>query len=373
LKTAIVHEWLVNYAGSEKCVESFVNIWKDADVFTLVDFLSDEERQIILKGKKANTSLIQKLPFAKKHHRTYLPLFPFAIEQFDLSGYDVVISSCHSIAKGVLTSSEQLHICYCYTPIRYGWDLYHQYIKEANLEKGIKGLFAKLFLHKIRMWDYTTANRVDYFIAISNFIARRIKKIYNRSSEVIYPPVDIEKFGFCDKKENYYLAASRFVPYKRMDLIIEAFSKMPDKKLVVIGDGFDEKKIKAIATKNIEFMGYQPQEKLIEYMQKAKAFVFAAIEDFGITVIEAHACGTPVIALNKGGTAETVEDGVNGLHFNEQTPASIIEAVNKFEKIEDKFDLKKIHNSALKYSRANFEKNIYEYVNLKCKDFFNLK
>ena len=233
-KIAIVHDWLVNYMGSERCVESFTNIWPDADVFTLVDFLNDEEREIILKGKKANTSMIQKFPLAKKLHRNYFPFFPYAIEQLDVSKYDVILSSSHSFAKGVITSANQLHICYCHTPMRYAWDLYHQYIEEAGLTSGLKGIFAKKFLHYTRIWDFTTRNRVDYFIANSTHIAKRIKKVYDKPADVIYPPVDIDKFSLIEKKEDYYLTAARFVPYKKVFLIVEAFSKMPDKKLIVI-------------------------------------------------------------------------------------------------------------------------------------------
>ncbi|MFO7447454.1 MAG: glycosyltransferase, partial [Ignavibacteriaceae bacterium] len=237
MKTAIVHDWLDSYAGSERVLESLTNIWNTSPVFTLADFLSDEDRRVILKDKRAFTSFVQKLPLAEKHFRKYLLLFPYAIEQFNLTDYDVVISSSHAVAKGALTTSRQLHICYCHTPMRYAWDLYFQYLKEANLERGIVGLFAKKVLHYIRLWDVSTANRPDYFIANSNHIAKRIKKIYNKESAVIYPPVDVHKYDTVPGKEDYYLTASRMVPYKKIDMIVEAFSKMPDKKLVVIGDG----------------------------------------------------------------------------------------------------------------------------------------
>jgi glycosyltransferase involved in cell wall biosynthesis len=371
LKIGIVHEWLVNHAGSEKCVESFVNIWNDADIFSLVDFLTEIDRNKILKGKSATTSIIQKLPLSRNHFRKYFFLFPFAIEQFDLSNYNLIISSSHFVAKGVITNAEQLHFCYCHTPVRYAWDLYHQYIKESGLDKNIKGLLAKYFLHKIRIWDSTTSNRVDYFIANSNYIASKIKKIYGREAKVINPPVDIEKFGLESKKDEYYLTASRFVAYKRIDLIVQAFAKMPHLKLIVIGNGEDENKIKKYATKNIEFVGYQSESGLKNYLQKAKAFVFAAIEDFGITVIEAHSCGTPVIALGRGGTAETVIDGVNGLLFKEQTVESIVEAVKKFEIMAGTFDADKIFNTAKNYSRKSFEEKILTFVNEKCINFFN--
>ncbi|MDR3666843.1 MAG: glycosyltransferase family 4 protein [Ignavibacteriaceae bacterium] len=373
LKTAIVHEWLVNYAGSERCVESFTNIWKDAPVFTLVDFLNEAERKIILKGRRALPSFIQKLPFAKTQHRKYLPLFPFAIEQFDLNAYDLVLSSSHAVAKGVLTNSNQLHICYCYTPMRYAWDLYHVYLKEAGLLSGISGLTAKMILHRLRAWDIISSNRVDHFIAISNHISKRIKKTYNRESVVIYPPVDVHLFECSSDKEEFYLTASRMVSYKRIDIIVDAFTSMPDKKLVVIGDGSEMKKIKAKAGKNVEILGYQEFAVLKSYMQKAKAFIFAAEEDFGIIVVEAMACGTPVIALNIGGASETVNDHKVGVLFSHQTPESVKEAVLKFEAVQDKFDPAYIRNHSLKFGRDIFEDKIKQFIKLKSDEFFSEK
>jgi len=370
LKTSIVHDLLVNYAGSERVVESLTNIWKDADIFTLVDFLNDEEREIILKGKKTKTSFIQKLPFARKKHRKYLPLFPLAIEQFNLSGYDLVISSSHAVAKGVVTSSSQLHVCYCHTPIRYAWDLKDQYLKETNLDKGLKGWAANKILEYIKKWDLKTSSHPNYFIANSKYIAGRIKRLYNREAEVIYPPVDINKFEVETKKENYYLTASRMVPYKRIDLIVEAFSEMPDKKLVVIGHGPEMEKVKSKSSNNIEITGYQPFDSLKKYMRQAKAFIFAAEEDFGIIAVEAMACGTPIIAFNKGGITESVIDGETGIFFNEQTKDSIIEAVNKFEMRRKDFDAGCIRKQSEKFSREIFEDSIYSFVSGKLKEFY---
>lgn len=371
LKTAIVHEWFVNYMGSEKCVESFCNIWPDADIFSLVDFLSDEHRNLILKGKKAHTSFIQKLPMAEKHHRLYLPLFPMAIEQLDISEYDIIVSSSHAVSKGVLSNANQLHISYTHTPIRYAWDLYHQYVKDAKIGMGPKGFLMRYFLHRIRQWDFTTVNRVDYFLANSKHIAKRIKKVYNRDADVIYPPVDVYNFEVQYKKDDYYLTAARFVPYKKVDLIVEAFSKMPDKNLVVIGSGPDTEKIKSLANKNIEFTGYLSFNELKEHMKNAKAFLFAAEEDFGITIVEAQSCGTPVIAYKIGGASETVINEKTGILFNEQTPASIIEAVEKFEKTENSFDSGFIRNHSEKFSRENYENEIKTYVEKKAESFFN--
>jgi len=368
-KTAIVHEWLVNYAGSEKVVESFTNIWRDADVFTLVDFLDDDLRQIILKGKHAKTSFIQHLPYAKKQHRKYLPLFPKAIESFNLKKYGLIISSSHAVAKGVKKRKNQLHISYCHSPMRYAWDEADYYLKEAKLTAGIKGFFAQIVLKYLRKWDVKSAKNVDYFIANSKHIAGKIKRIYNRSADVIYPPVDTNKFSLITEKDDYYITASRLVPYKRIDLIVDAFAKMLDKKLVVIGSGPEKEKIIAKATPNIDVIGYQNFESLKGYMEKAKAFVFAAEEDFGIIVVEAMACGTPVIAGNYGGTAESVVDGVTGILFPEQTVDSIVEAVKRFDVISHSMNYKEIRLHSENFSRQTFERNIKDYVNEKLKSF----
>ena len=363
MRTAIVHEWFVNYAGSEKVAESLTNIFPDADVYTLVDFLNDEQRKIILKGKKANTTFIQKLPFARKKHRYYLPLFPKAIEKFDLSNYDMIISSAHAVSKGVKTKENQLHICYCHSPMRYAWDEAEHYLK------GIKGFFAKSFMNYLRKWDLKSADNVNFFIANSNYTAGKIKRIYDRNSTVIYPPVDVDKFEISPNKEDYYISASRLVPYKKMDLLVEAFNRMPDKKLILIGSGPEKEKLKKMANSNIELPGFQSEGMLEEYLSKAKAFVFAAEEDFGIIIVEAMACGTPVIALNRGGTAESVINGKTGVHFSEQTPEAIVNAIKEFEKIIDYFDAQFIRKHAEIFSRKNFEYNIMQFVKEKLENF----
>lgn len=368
MKKALIHDWFSTYAGAEKCVESFTNVWDDFEIYGLIDFLSDANRDKILKGKYAHTSFVQKLPSAKKKYRNYLPLFPFAIEQFDLSSYDVVLSSSHAVAKGVLTHSNQLHISYVHTPIRYAWDLYHQYLHESGLNHGLKGVLAKYFLHKIRLWDVSTANRVDHYIANSHYIARRVKKVYGKSSDVIYPPVDIDKFALHESKSDFYLTASRMVPYKKIDLIVEAFSQT-DKKLLVIGDGPDMGKIKSKASKNIELLGFADDKTMADLMGQAKAFVFAAEEDFGITPVEAQACGTPVICFGSGGTLETVREGISGLYFMEQNIRELLAAVDKFEQSYDKFDPIKIRENSLKFSRTRFESEIKSYVEKKYEEF----
>ena len=368
MKVAVVCDWLVTYAGAEKVLEQILNIYPEADLFALVDFLDDDKRDFI-KHKKVITSFIQKLPKAKTKYRNYLPFMPLAIEQLDLSDYDLVISSSHCVAKGILTGPNQVHISYVHSPIRYAWDLQHQYLKEAGLTKGLKGWIAKIILHYMKIWDTRTSNGVDYFIANSQFVAKRIWKCYRRKADVIYPPVDIKAFEFCDKKEDFYLTASRMVPYKKMDLIVEAFTKMPDKKLVVIGDGPDFDKIQKIAQghSNIQLMGYQSFNVLKDHMQRAKAFVFAAEEDFGITPVEAQACGTPVIAYGRGGALETVrglgvKDKPTGVFFDKQDKDRLIKTIKYFEDNREKIQLKDCRENALSFSIDNFKSIFSKYI-----------
>jgi glycosyltransferase involved in cell wall biosynthesis len=371
MNIAIVHDWLVTYAGAEKALEQILQIYPHADLFTTVDFLSDNQRGFI-QHKTPKTTFIQNLPFARKKYRSYLPLMPIAIEQLDLRGYDLVISSSHAVAKGVITGPGQLHISYVYTPIRYAWDMQFQYLEDFGSAKGLKSIVARILLHFLRNWDVRTANGVDSLIAISHFIKQRIVKVYRRESEVIYPPVDVEGFAFSEKKEDYYLTASRLVPYKKIDLIIEAFKEMPDKKLIVIGDGPEAKKIKSKLSPNIEFLGYQPMEVLQKYMQSAKAFVFAAEEDFGIVPVEAQACGTPVIAFGKGGALETVipleHEQPTGVFFYEQSASSIREAVKQFESNYDKFLPLNCRNNALRFSEERFRNEFMAFVERKLKN-----
>ncbi len=358
MKKALVHDWYYTNGGAEKVIHSINNIWDDLEHFALVDFLNEDDRAFILSGKKATTTFIQNLPTAQSNHRKFLQLFPLAIEQLDLSNYDLVLSSSASVAKGVLTNQNQLHICYCHSPMRYAWDLYHQYLKDANF-RGLKSWYAKKVLSKIRIWDVINTNRVDHLIANSNYIAKRIQKVYRRESHVIYPPVDVEKFGLETKKENYYITASRLVPYKKIDIIVEAFSRLSNEKLLVIGDGPEINTIKQRATKNIEILGHVSYEEMVQYMQKAKAFIFAAEEDFGIVPVEAQACGTPVLAFGKGGALETIQENVSGSFFYEQTADGVIDGLKKFNKIN--FDYNKVRENSIKFSKERFE---LEYENL---------
>ncbi len=355
MKTALVYDWFSDDpGGGEKVFEAIYHLFP-SPIYTLLDASSSNKQ-----FEKVHTSFIQNLPFARKKYRSYLPFFPMAIEQFDLSDYDLILSCSHCVVKGVMTHAEQLHICYCFTPMRYAWDLYHQYLEESQLNRGLKANLARMFLHYLRMWDFQTATRPDVLGAISHYVAKRIQKTYGRSATVIYPPVDTDFFTLQPQKSDYYLAASRFVPYKKMELIIEAFARMPDKKLVVIGDGPEFKRAKAKATKNIELLGYQPANVLKEHLQQAKAFVFAAVEDFGILPVEAQACGTPVIAFGKGAVRETVQENVTGVFFSEQTVSAIIQAVHGFEQNLHQYVPTEIRAHAERFQKPRF---VREYKN----------
>ena len=363
MKVALIHDWLTVIGGSEKVFKEIASLFPEADIYTLVSrketitTMGLDQHQII-------NSFIQTLPFAKTKYRWYLPFFPLAVEQFDLSAYDLIISSSHAVAKGVLTNSNQIHVCYCHSPMRYAWDLHHQYLKESKLHNGLKGIIVKYILHRIRQWDIISTNRVDYFIANSAYISKRIKKIYNRESIVIYPNVAVDDFELTEQKEDFYVTCSRFVPYKKIDLIVEAFNNMPDKKLIVIGDGPDFKKVKKLSAGNIVLMGYQPFEVLKHYLSKAKAFVFAAEEDFGILPVEAQACGTPVIAFGKGGVTETVIENKTGVYFNEQTVPSIIAAIRLFENSSTILSPAEISKHAGLFSSQRFNLGLSNYLSI---------
>ena len=357
MNVAIIHDWLVTNTGAERVLEQLIKLFPGATVYSTVDFIPQEQRGF-LQGCRVVTSFIQHLPFARNKYRSYLPFMPLAVEQFDLSEYDLVVSSSHAVAKGVLTGPDQRHICVCYSPIRYAWDLQHQYLNESGLNRGVKGWLAKWMLHKLRIWDVRTAFGVDEFIAISHFIARRIKKVYGRKSKVIYPPVSVDFFTVKEEKENFYLTASRMVPYKRIGLIVDAFAGLPDRRLVVIGDGPDFEKIKARASSNVTLLGYQSREVLRDYLQRARAFVFAAEEDFGIAPLEAQACGTPVIAYGKGGALETIQGasdaGRTGVFFEEQTVDSLRAALNRFEQLESPISAQDCSDNAHRFSPERF-------------------
>jgi len=367
-RVAIVHDFLYCYAGAERVLEQMVNVFPDADLFSLFDFLPPHERGFI-QNKPVRSTFIQKLPFARTRHRQYLPLMPLAIEQLDVSEYDVVISSSYLAAKGVITRPDQLHICYCHSPVRFAWDLQHQYLNEAGLTRGIRSLLARAILHYIRNWDMRSANGVDLFLTNSHFVSRRISKVYRRDSTPIYPPVDTDWFTPGGKKQDFYLTASRLVPYKRIELIVDAFKRMPDRKLIVVGDGPEFRRIKARAGANITVLGHQPAEALRRYMQGARAFVFAAEEDFGIVTVEAQACGTPVIAFGRGGSTESVVEGVTGLFFRQQTTDAIIAAVEEFEADEAGWDPAVIRSHAERFGAARFRDEFRTFVEARWAEF----
>jgi glycosyltransferase involved in cell wall biosynthesis len=363
MKKALISDWYYVNGGAEKVIHSLNNVWNDFDHFALIDFLNEEDRNFILKGKKAKTSFIQKLPTAKQNHRKFLQLFPLAIKQFDLRQYDLVFSSSSSIAKGIMTKKGQLHICYCHTPMRYAWDLQDQYLQDAGLNSGLKLIYAKYVLGKMRNWDLKTATAVTHFISNSNFIAKRIKRIYDRESTVIYPPVDVNFFSLQEQKENYFFTASRLVSYKKTEIIINAFNQMPHLELIVAGSGPEFEKLQKMAQKNVKMVGFVTDDELRTYLQNAKAFVYAAEEDFGVLPVEAQSCGTPVIAFGKGGALETVAENQTGVFFEEQSAQKIIEAVIAFEEI--KFDPKIIREHALQFSKERFENEIKMFVEQK--------
>jgi len=370
IRVAIVHDWLVTYAGAERVLEQMLLCYPQAEVYSTVDFVPANDRAF-LGGRTVKTTFIQKMPWARMRYRLYLPIMPLAIEQLDLSGYDLVISSSHAVAKGVLVSPDQLHICLCYTPARYAWDLQAQYLKEAGLSVGIKSWVTRWLLHRFRMWDLRTVNGVDHFIAISSFIALRISKTYCRDSVVIFPPVDTDSFELHLQKQDYFVTASRMVPYKLVPLIAQAFSKMPDKRLVIIGDGPDFDRCKQMAGPNVELLGYQPSHVLKRYLQNAKAFVFAAEEDFGIAPLEAQACGTPVIAYAKGGATETLwstdSPGPTVVYFAEQSVDAIMDAVHAFE--QKKISAMDCRNNALRFSQERFRREFSSFVDRKFQEY----
>lgn len=360
LKIAIVHDWLFEYAGAERVLEQLLELFPHAELFAVCEALPVSSRHF-LKGRVVQTTFIQKLPAVRKLYRYYLPLMPLAIEQLDLKKFDVILSSSHCVAKGVLTGPHQVHICLCYSPMRYAWDLSHQYLGGGKFGT-VRQAIARYLLHRLRIWDYRTANGVDEFIAISKYIARRIQKVYGRTSTVVYPPVDTKTFTLQSQKEDYYFTASRLVPYKRVDLIVEAFANMPQRKLIVVGNGPEMKKIASMVTPNVNLLGYQEPSKVCELLRSAKAFVFAAEEDFGIAPLEAQACGTPVIAYGRGGALETIISNETGIFFDSQTADSIRETVTRFERQQKQFQPSLIRANAERYSIQRFRTEIYNAI-----------
>jgi glycosyltransferase involved in cell wall biosynthesis len=359
MKIAIAHEWLTNMGGSEKVTINFKDIYPNAPVYTLLynpDNLDQELRDI-----EVVTSFLQKFKKAKYNHQKYLPLMPFAWEQFDFSNYDVVLSSSSSCAKGIITSPATMHVCYCHSPMRYAWEFYWEYINRENVGK-MKSRLIALIMNYIRLWDVTSSKRVDYYIANSQNVARRIYKHYRREADVIHPPVKTKYFTISDNDDDYYLIVARLVGYKRLDLAVEAFNELK-KPLIIIGEGSQMDYLKSIAKDNIKFLGRQSDDVIKDYYAKCRAFIFPGEEDFGITPVEAQASGRPVIAFKKGGALETILENDTGVFFEEQTVNSVKDAINKFENI--KFDKRKIRKHALEFDEEIFKSKIKKYINEK--------
>ncbi len=377
MKIALIHDWLTGMRGGEKVLEVLCELFPCAELFTLLHIPNAISE--IIEERKIHTSFIQKLPNVEKRYRHYLPLFPRAIEQFNVDKFDIIISSSHCVAKGIKKRPKTLHICYCHTPMRYIWDMYHSYFR--NNGSGIVTRMAMAaFVNYLRRWDTSSSDRVDFFIANSNHVAERIKRIYNRDAEVIYPPVDIRNFRISKAEGGYYLIVSAFAPYKRVDLAIESFNRL-GLPLKIIGTGQDEKRLKKIASSNIEFLGWKSDRELVDYYANCKALIFPGEEDFGIVPVETMASGRPVIGYGKGGILETVvplqgswsrgqQSGENptGIFFHKQSTESLMNAVKQFEKRQLQFDKEKIRRHAIKFDRGIFKQRIKDYIMAKYKE-----
>ena len=362
-RVAIVLEWFQKFGGVERVVAGMRKSFPQADLFALVHDYA-ELVGTPLEGIPVQTSFIQSLPFSKGRYRSYLPLMPLAVEQFDLRSYDLVLSSSHTVSKGALTNSEQLHVSYTHTPVRYAWDLYQDYLEDAGLTRGLKSAAVRLVLHYLRAWDISAANRVDAYLANSSYVAQRIAKLYRRFAQVVHPPVDVDAFRHDLSRGGSYVTVSRFVPYKRLDIIVEAFTRM-HKPLVVIGDGPDRARLERMAGSSVTFLGYQPDRVIADHLQRARAFVFAAKEDFGIAPVEAQAAGCPVIAYGRGGALETVVGSpaidATGIFFDHQSPEELEKAVRLFERQGD-FDPNVCRRNAERFGQERFQENFRTLV-----------
>lgn len=353
MKVAIVHDWLTNMGGAEQVVINFKKVYKEAPIYTTLYNPNNLDKE--LQNIDVRTSFLQKKKMVV-NHKKYFPLMPLAFENFNLNEYDVILSSSSSCAKGVITKPGSIHVCYCHTPMRYAWELRDDYTKGMGK---LKRRLVKILLHYMRIWDLASASRVDYFIANSTEVQKRIKKHYKRDSVVINPPVRCDLFNISETDGDYYFVISRLVGYKRFDLAVQACSEL-GKKLVVIGDGPEKEKLEKVANENVTFLGRQPDEVVKKYMAECKALLFPGEEDFGIVPVEAQACGRPVIAYGKGGVIDTVIDGKTGVYFTEQTVESLKEAIIKFEKMN--FDKSEIRKHALEFDEKVFQRKIKEYI-----------
>jgi len=358
MKVAVVHDFLNQYGGAEKVLEGILSLYPDAVVHTLIYEKENVSSDIIRSSRVVECPALPRSRLFRKHYKKFLFLFPWAVEQFDLSPYDLIISSSYLWAKGALRRADALHICYCHTPMRQAWDLYYQYMEAQRLGK-ITGFALSLIMHYLRLWDRVSADRVDFFIANSENVRRRIQKHYRRDARVIYPPVETDKFVRSAVDGGYYLVVSRLVEYKKTELAVRAFNRL-GKPLVVIGTGPEYGRLSKIARSNITLLGRQPFESIIEHYSKCRAFIFPAEEDLGITPIEAQASGKPVIAYGRGGAVETVIDGKTGIFFQEQSEESLMAAVERFEKME--FNAADITANAGRFDRSVFAREIRAFI-----------
>jgi glycosyltransferase involved in cell wall biosynthesis len=371
-RIAVVHDWLVDFAGSESVLAEILRCLPQADLYTLVDHMPKGERGP-LGGRPARTSFLQGMPGAARHLAWYLPLMPVAIEQLDVTGYDLVVSSSHAVAKGVIVHPDALHLSYVHSPMRYAWDRQFDYLRAEQAERGLRSLLLRGLLHRLRIWDHRSAAGVDHFAANSAFVARRIAKCYRREAEVIGPPVDTEFFTPGGTREDTYVAVSRLVGYKRVDLLVQAFRELGDRRLLVVGDGPDYRRLKADAGPNVEFAGHVTREELRDHLRRARAFLFAAVEDFGIAPVEAMACGTPAIVLARGGAAETVAGlgapAPTGVLFVEQSAAAVARAVREFEANAQRITAEACRARAESYAPPRFRTQFLDFVRRKLADW----
>ena len=366
MRVAIVHDWLYVLGGAERVLREMLRCYPQADIFALFDVLNDEERAWI-GYRQATTSFLQRVPGIGMRHRTLLPMLPFAIEQLDVSKYDLVISSSSAVAKGVITGPHQLHISYVHSPMRYAWDLQEQYLAESRGPLGSKAALARVLLHRIRLWDTATGARPDVLIANSAYIARRIRKAFGRDAVVIHPPVEVNALSPPPARENHFLCAGRLVSYKNVKPVIEAFSLIPDLRLIVAGSGPDEQKLRAIAGANVIFAGRVEDAEMRRLMATARALIFAAEEDFGIVPVEAQAEGTPVIALGRGGARESIVASgprPTGQFFDKPDATSIATAINAFIAREHAFSASACREQAQTFSALRFRRQFMRVVDL---------
>ncbi|MBT3648833.1 MAG: glycosyltransferase [Flavobacteriales bacterium] len=364
MKVAFVHDWFTIPAGAEKVAAEIIDLIQPERVYSLFNFMPFGELNRITQGRGVKTSFLQQVPAASEHYRHLAPLYPKAISKLDVSEFDIIISSSWMAAKGVNKREGQIHISYCHTPMRFAWGLQETYLKKYGYNHGIKKWLAKLMINRLKNWDEQTAEGVDHFVANSNFVSQRIDKAYGRQSTVIYPPIQCERFALHEDKADFYFTASRFVDYKNLELIIDTFSRLPNHKLVIAGQGPLEKHLKRMATPNVSFLGWVSDESLVYHMQRAKAFLNASIEDFGIAGLEAQSCGTPVIALGKGGYTETVVDQETGIFFEREHPEALADAILRFEKLE--FDPEVVRQNALRYDKESFREQFLNLFLDKC-------